>query len=351
MTTQYRLESLTSEEGAPWCELIRPNVGLDLFHRGVWLDYLAASRGVEIRIWAIRDAGRTVGYFPGGLVRKGPFRVLGSPLKGWNTNFMGPVSDGTLDWDRFLVALDGLAGQEGLAMVEIESRSLSDISLLAAQYEAVPGWTYWVPLSPEKPDSMWQALDSTCRNRIRKAMKAGLSVEDTDEPSVADEFYDQYLDLMRRKGLVPPYPREHARLLVEHLKKADLLFALRVRDSAGRVLATGLFPHDDRTVYFWGGASWQEGRESCPNEFLHWNAMLLAASRGLTRYDMCGYGRFKSKFGGTLVTLKRWHKCHWRSARWARRGYQFYFQKRLRLHAWWQNLRVLRGGPALPGTD
>lgn len=60
--------------------------------------------------------------------------------------------------------------------------------------------------------------------------------------------------------------------------------------------------------------------------------------RGLRVYNMCGYGRFKKKFGGDLVTLKRWHKCYWRTARWARRGYELYFQKRIRLQGWWQRM-------------
>ena len=41
--------------------------------------------------------------------------------------------------------------------------------------------------------------------------------------------------------------------------------------------------------------------------------MCLGLQRGLRCYDMSGYGRFKSKFGGELVTLRRWHKAYWRS--------------------------------------
>lgn len=340
MAPRYQLEPLTREEAARWDELIAPYRSRELFHRKPWLDYLAESRGIESRFWMIRDQGRTAGYFCGGILRKGPFRILGSPLQSWGTNYLGPVTNGDLDQTAFLEALDRLARDEHLAMAELESRGLSDAALQTAGYEAVPGWTYRVTLTPEIPDTMWKALDSVCRNRIRKAMKAGLTVEDTDDPAVADEFYAQYFDLMQRKGLVPPYPREYPRLLFRHLKKADLLFALRIRDAQGRSLATGLFPHDNQTIYFWGGASWQDGRDLCPNEFLHWSAMRLAAERGLTAYDMCGYGRFKKKFGGALTDIRRWHKYQWRSARWARQAYAFYFRRRLRLNGWWQSVRA-----------
>lgn len=329
--------------------MIRGCAGLELFHRRAWLDYLAESRNADVRQWAVRDGGRLLGYLAGGIVRKGPFRIFGSPLKGWGTNFMGPLAEADLDQARLLAAIDSLAREENLAMTELESRLLNDHALDAAGHEVELGWTYLVPLSARDPDRAWRGLDSTCRNRVRKAEKAGLTIEDTDDPAVADEFYSQYTDLMVHKSLVPPYPREYPRLLVRHLKKADLLFALRVRDAAGRILATGLYPHDDRTVYFWGGASWQDGRDLCPNEFLHWSAMRLASERGLTLYNMCGYGRFKKKFGGRLVTLRRWHKLYSRSARWARASYEVFFQKRLRLEGWWRQLRTER--TAAPGED
>src|SRR5207244_10750310 len=56
-----------------------------------------------------------------------------------------------------------------------------------------------------------------------------------------------------------------------------------------------------------------------------WGVMRLAASRGLRLYIMSGYGRFKRKFGGTLIELARWHKCCWRTARLARRAYRVWF--------------------------
>jgi hypothetical protein len=331
MTTRYRLEPLTPSEMAQWDDLIAPYPGREPFHRKVWLDYLASTRKMETRLWAIREGRATAGYFCGGLLTKGPFRILGSPLKSWGTNFMGPVVRDDVEYGELLEALDVLARDERLAMTEIENTCLPEAALVAAHYEPVSGWTYVLPLAPEDPGRMWNALEPTCRNRIRKAMKAGLLVEDTDDPGIADQFYDQFLEVMGRQGLVPPYPREYVRTLVRYLRKADMLFALRVRDASSRVIATGLFLHDDRSLYFWGGASWHDARHLCPNDLVHWVAMSMAAERGVVRYDMSGYGQFKKKFGGRLVPLKRWHKSYYRVARWGRRAYEIYFQTSQRL--------------------
>ena len=100
-SVRYELEPLTSEEQETWDARIAGYESAHLFHRRAWLDYLAESQGVQIRQWAIREAGRTVGYFCAGIFRKGPFRILGSPLKSWGTNFMGPVVNSDFSAEAF----------------------------------------------------------------------------------------------------------------------------------------------------------------------------------------------------------------------------------------------------------
>jgi lipid II:glycine glycyltransferase (peptidoglycan interpeptide bridge formation enzyme) len=248
---------------------------------------------------------------------------------------MGPIGHADLDVASFLESLDSLALAERLDMIELEGRLLDDAAMIKAGYHHSPSNTFVLAL-PNDPADLWRMLDSTARNRIRKASQSGLTVEDTDDISVADIFYEQYCHILRRKGLVPPYPSTRPRLLFEHLRPAGMLYALRVRDPQGTVLATGLFPHDTRTMYFWGGASWTDTRNLCPNEFLHWHAMKMAVAANLTHYDMCGTGQFKRKFGGTFVNLKRWHKFYSLTARWARPAYAAYRQSALRLKGWWQ---------------
>jgi hypothetical protein len=326
-----RLEPLDARHAQRWDELVQPYRSCQVFHRQAWLDYLADSRGAEVKMWSVQDGRQTLGYFCGGIIQKGPFRILGSPLRGWGTNFMGPVTEEDVDATALLAAIDEVARKERVAMAELEYPGQRMEALQAAGYEAEEGLTYVVPLTPFDEQACWDRIHSKKRNQIRKAIKCGLTVEDTDDPAVADEFYERFEDLMRRKGRVPPYPAEYPRLLFRHLKPAGLLFSLRVRDASGSILATGLFPHDDETLYFWGGSSWQDGRDLNPNDFLQWSAIRLGAERGLTAYNMCGPGRFKRGFGGDLLELRRWHKCYSRPARWARRGYEMYFKAWTRL--------------------
>jgi hypothetical protein len=322
-------EPLSEDQAERWDELIAPYPERQVFHSQAWLDYLATSRGVRIRKWAITDGCGTVGYFCAGQFTKGPFQVLGSPLKGWGTNSLGPVLAPAVDLRAFLLAFDELAAREKIAMAELEHPQLNAETMAEFGYEPTTLWTYQVELDPDE-QVMLKRMSKGRRSGIKKALNSGLRVEERYDLTLADQYYDQFARIMHGKGLAPTYPREVPRLLMQHLAPAGRLLALAVHHPDGRVLATGLFPYDNGTLYFWGGASVAE-RELCPNDLMHCHAMRVGAQRGLRRYDLSGWGRFKKEFGGELITVQRWHKCYWRSARWARRAYEFYFQQRIRL--------------------
>src|SRR5207247_5565758 len=92
-------------------------------------------------------------------------------------------------------ALGALARAHRLAMIELEHPRLSEQLLTASGFEQVPDWTYIVALTGDDSDAMWHGLDSTCRNRIRKALSAGLVVENTDAPAATGAYEGLYLDL------------------------------------------------------------------------------------------------------------------------------------------------------------
>ena len=163
----YRFDPLTSVEAARWDQLITPYDGRTLFHRSMWLDYLAASRRVETARWAIRTEDRTVGYLCGGFLQMGPYRILGTPLRSWGTNVMGPLLDHDADQTALFRALDRLAAADRLAMIELEHPGLSPRLLQSFGFEQVEDSTYLVTLDGDEPDAMWRRLESTCRNRIR----------------------------------------------------------------------------------------------------------------------------------------------------------------------------------------
>ena len=288
-------------------------------------------RDVQFRYWAIRESGTTVGYFCGGIFNKGPFRILGSPLKGWGSNFMGPVVNSDFSPEAFLQALDELAASEGIAMLEIENPVLAADLMTARGYDVRVDSTYIIELTPHDEDRVWQRIDKKDHSTVRKARRLGLSVVECSDAGMTREYYDQFVEVMTRKGLYPPYGAERPRQLFEHLYPKDMLLALQVLTPEGQPIATGLFPHDDKTIYYWGGASRFSGRQYSANDLMHWSVMEWALSRGLTAYNMCGPGKFKQKFGGALVPIRRWQKYYSPMARWGRAAYASFHGVRTRI--------------------
>ena len=85
---RLRLEPLSPDEIAQWDKIVASFPQRTVFHRRAWLDCLAESHQIEWRFWSVMQSSRVVGYFCGGIIQRGPFRMLGSPLRSWHTTIL-----------------------------------------------------------------------------------------------------------------------------------------------------------------------------------------------------------------------------------------------------------------------
>jgi CelD/BcsL family acetyltransferase involved in cellulose biosynthesis len=272
-----------------------------LFQTPAWLSFLAATQGAEPVFAAVRDGSTTVGYFTGLVVERYGFRVLGSPLPGWTTSYMGfNLADG-VPRRAAHEALLGYAFQTlRCSHVEVRDRWLDEADLAGLGVAWSPASTHLIDLRPDE-DALFAGMTSACRRNIRKAAKSGVVVESATDPGFADDYYAQLRDVFAKQGLVPTYPLERVRALLEHLGPTGNLLLLRARD--GRCVASAVLPWFGRTMYFWGGASYRSDQHLRPNEALIWHALRYARSQGLTEFDFVGRGSYKAKYGTTEKTV------------------------------------------------
>ena len=89
-----QFELLDRIDDAKWDRMIAPWPGRLIFHQAAWLRFLIDSRP-DLRLvrHKLVRGSSTKGFFVGFIEKKGPFLMMGSPLYGWFTDFMGPVSD------------------------------------------------------------------------------------------------------------------------------------------------------------------------------------------------------------------------------------------------------------------
>ena len=323
-----RLEPIGDLSADAWNEAIAPYDTAMFYHHSAWLSFLEErGRGKAVR-FRILDGAEPRGYFVAFLLRKGPFRILGSPLSASMSEYMGPIVDADFEVEQFLVSLDALCKSLRIHHVELGSPLLEPGVMRRHHYETQEWMTYRIPLSRDQ-DAMWTGLKRQSRNRIRRGLKNGLVVEDTRDPSFVDTHYSQVVEVFGRQGLAPPFAIEDFRALYKWLKPQDLVFSLEVkRQGTDDVIASGIFPHDSRHVYSLSTASRTDSRSLYPNELLHWTVMRLAGQRGLERYSIGDShrapdsgGKFKDKFRGDYVPVHRFRRNYSLLAKYSRQVY------------------------------
>jgi hypothetical protein len=276
-----------------------------LFQTAAWGSVLAATESLERVDAVVRDGASTVGYFTGYIARKFGLRILGSPLRGWSTWYMGFNLEHGVPRSEALRALARFAFRElGCAHLEARDRRLDPDEARASGFEWQRSTTWEVDLTRSE-DELWAAFSSACRRCIRKAEKCGVTIEEvpSDDADFPGEYYSQLEDVYAKQSLVPSYGLARVRALVEALPPAQNLL-LRARDPDGRCIATGIFPAMNGVAYFWGGASWRQHQILRPNEAIMWHAFRYWKRRGVAALDLGGgYEQYKTKYAPRQVEV------------------------------------------------
>jgi CelD/BcsL family acetyltransferase involved in cellulose biosynthesis len=276
-----------------------------IFHTPHWLRFVAQTQRAEPVLATVTDdAGTRVGHFTGLLTKRYGLRILGSPMAGWTTSYLGFNLRPEVPRRAALQALLPFAHHDlGCAHLEVRDRGLTEADLAGLDLRFASAPTAVIDLTRDE-DDLFGAMASACRRNIRKAEKSGVTIEEvTGDPAFADQFYDQLRDVFAKQGLVPTYSVERVRALIRHLEPAGHLLLLRARDPEGRCIATAVLPWYHRTMYFWGGASYRPHQHLRPNEALIWYALRHARRHGVTEFDFVGGNAYKAKYGTTEVPV------------------------------------------------
>lgn len=291
-----------------WNELIKGFDSKTLFHETVWHDHiLSIHKKSEMLYFSIYEGRNIIGYFCGLVVRKFIFKIMGSPLTGTGTNYMGPLVHPGIDQDKLIIAIDAMLKQNNIDYFEMCNDVLRSEVLEKNNYQLKNGKTHSVVIA-DNDNEAFSNLKSTCRNRIRKGIKNELKTEITDSPLIVDSFYQQYKEVYGKQGKSVPFGVKRVNSLYDNLYSTDRLLAVWVKKGE-TVVASGLFPYDEKAIYFWGAASWIRYHKFCPNELLHWEVIKFAVTKRLKEYNMCGgHSKFKDKFGGADVPYIKYFK-------------------------------------------
>ena len=303
-------------DASEWEAILDGHADAMVFHSSAWLQFVAASQRAEPVIAVVKLDGRTCGYFVGAVVRRFGVRILGSPLPGWVTPYMGFLLEAGVDRRAAAEALVRFAFNDlGCLHVELNDPRLVPEQMTGSQYAVEPWVTYLVDLRPPEEEILAR-MSSHRRQYIRRAIRRGMSAEVVTDIDFADEYFRQVGDVFTRQRLRPAYDVELVRHLIRCVQPSGQLLMLRVRDGDGSSIATMLSVGRGQTAIAWGTALLRAHSGEHPMELLWWESMRAWRARGATSFDMNGRvdyggGDYKAKYGGAAVGAGRFYRSRY----------------------------------------
>ncbi len=299
--------------GSDWDAAVDRAPLATVYHRDAWLGALEAATGASIRRLACEVDGELACVWPIGLLRKGPLRVAGSPLPGWNTAYLGPAFTSTpCDPEALighLIKAPPVRNPSFLALRMMDAGI--DLSPLGFR-ETRSFETYEMDLTRGE-ETLWSGLKSTCRTRVRKGEKNGLEIREETDGSYLDPFWRMACDVFSKSNQRPPYSRRLLEEIERRLRPAGELLVTSAFKENERV-ATLIIPHDRKTAMYFAGGTRADALALAPNNLLHWKTMLFCMQRGIGTYDFISNRGSPGKFKKTFGPIERVSCRHWERA-------------------------------------
>ena len=288
---------LEEADGSAWQEFVcsRPQCGL--YHDLGWKDVIEASYGHRVPYLLTKRNNKITGILPLALVRS---RFFGNSLTSLPfLDFCGLAADDEQSQLSLLKKAEELGQKFGVDYIELRQREPTSGNFRTSTQKVL----MTLELGSNE-DELWNRLSSERRNRVRRAIKSGLSVE-ISESSMLPVFYDIWTRNMRDLGSPPHSQKFFERVLENFEGRCAILLVRLEKRYVGSALA--LFSKDTFTLPW--VSSLREYFRLYPNNLLYWDAMRFAIQRGVCVFDFgrstqgSGTYEFKSRWGAVATPL------------------------------------------------
>lgn len=290
------IEALSSASEADWDAYVSRQAEATVFHRAGWKRVIERSTGHEGSYWLAREQGQVVGIYPFFILSTRLFGTLGVSLP--FVGYGGLVTDGP-EIERALT--DEAAKQARAAGCDsIELRQLHPLKLDWPTTDRKVATT--IP-TDGGAGQMFSRLHQNVRNKIRKAAKNGVSVQQGAE--FLPEFYAIYSRNLRDLGTPVITRRFFEAAVAAFPQQVRVYRALR----NGKTLAAKVVVADADTCHFVWSASLREELCHAPVHAMNWKAIEDACEAGCRRIDLgrstaeSSHHDFKKYWGGESRTL------------------------------------------------
>jgi hypothetical protein len=293
------------EPNEKWDEFVSLHSGL-IFHTSLWWKVLKGGYGCQTRYLIFEENGHWLSALPGMMVGNRFFKVFYSLIP-----YGGFIGDRE-HLPQYLNLLKSWSKKERIhriQIVDIDIKKKQDLP----DFNCVESYRHLLELKGKSTDQIWKKYKDTLKRNIKTALKSDLRFEKIRSREMVDQFYQLYLDSMRRNKALAKYPLRLFHNIYDLLvpEFSDIFF-VRYLDQpvAGMVVI-----YSDQMAHYFHGGSSSEHLHLRPNDLLFHQAIQIAKERGMWYFDFLGSDkgfssliRFKEKWGTQRGELLNFHK-------------------------------------------
>ena len=279
------------DSGGTWHRVVNESQASGLAHSPEWFSLIQRTYGHSPLYLTMDDGNGRSGVLPAFVVRRPFFGAVVTSMPFLDSG--GPCSR-SADTRKLLVE-HLVAEARRIGATRVELRCSEPLEMPAQASEQKVNMT--LPL-PADPDRLWRGFDKQVRNQVRKAERAGLTVDHGGVENLR-AFYDTFVVRMRDLGS-PPHAPEFLRAVVDAFgTRARVVLVRKGSLTIGALIALAF---KDRLVVPWA-ICLKEHFSLCPNMLLYWETLRAACVEGFRRFDFgrstrdSGTYRFKLQWG------------------------------------------------------
>lgn len=305
-----------------------------------WDSFLQNAFNARRHFVGIYDNEELIGFWPAYVIKKGPLKIIGSPLRGWFTPWLGPRFFQQVAEDDIksisqsaMHAFDEYVAKNHFDYVECSSLNFDDEIMRNLNYKSVNKATAILDISLPL-DDLLKSFGKTCRKRIIKAEKYGCTVNDISSINFIPQLWDMTVDVFGRRGSGPAHNHRIIKKLIETHLSSGHLFCLGVfKDN--ELISIGVHAWHEKYLVDLFRATYVRYYNYYPYHILYWDLFQRAKKKGCKYFDMMGVDnrkpdQFKMSFHPELITWNHWVKSRTIVARIGSFIYQVYVNKVVR---------------------
>lgn len=295
------IRELSRNEYAAFLETIPHSA----FHRLAWLDAVARTYALRIRMLGYLRDSKLCGVTPLMGRRMGPLMLWGAPLRKCGTPPATPFCSPTEEAAALVPVFRQWARKQRFGYLQITIPAEPEFQTRKGErIEPLDN----LELDLDRPlESIWQTLAQQ-KSAVRKAVRSGVRIHFRTTPDLLRVQDDLLAATYERQKLHPNFPRSLYRSILETRTGTGVRVLSAVH--RGKTIASIWTFADASRCYYWDAASLPEARDLNANHLLVWSLIRWAHRKGLRTLDFVGtsiggrggsrpgIGRFKQSMGG-----------------------------------------------------